>query len=284
MSTHIASESIAYSSDPAEQFLHDLNVLLDFCYADPQRPLLKDLAPQFAFHADLPLGERIVASYEPVRLSVKGDVFRQTVSEALKRCANAALGLDRSLLVIEIAHSICPESFSDEIWGRLMLRQKETEQPQWLRALAIRLLRWDIHVSMPTSIWLRVIRIVHPTGFEPLVRWGIHQSTSDHANGKFAIWLIAQARHVLSDHASQFLAEEVDVQETALALDESEDLLCTSYSHTSPVLEPQAKSEDSRLRAELQRQLGSSGADPGLYQTPANNRPVVAGPTLQAMA
>jgi hypothetical protein len=284
MATHTTSETTTLGPDPAAQFLRDLNVLLDIDYADPQRPPLQALAPQFAFHADLPAGERIVASFKAVQRTAQGVAFLDTVSEALKRCANTNLGLDRSLLVVDIAHSICAESFSDELWQRLMLRQTTAEQPHWLRALALRLSRWDDHVSLPALTWQRVIRGVHPTGFEPLVRWGIRQSAPEHDSGKFGLWLIGQARHVLSDHAIHFLSEEVGLTETASALDEFEDSLGANNPRTPPALESQAASDDAPLRADLRRQQEISAVDPDLWQGPADYRPVVAGPTHQVMA
>jgi hypothetical protein len=261
------SKSVPEDTDAAARLLQDLNVLLDIDYANPKVRPLQALAPHFARYADLGLCERIIASYEHIRLTAAGVTFRETVVEALKRCSNMALGLDRSLLVIDVAYLICRDAFSDAIWNRLMFRQIDAELPHWLRSLALRLTQWQAAVCMPQTHWRRALRTVHPTGFEPFVRWGIHQSSTDQTAPMFGTWLLAQARHALSDRAKSFREYDVDAADAEEALDECEALLRSRFPAPVTPMRQGRSLNGSNERAELEVGLVRDHCDPGLWES-----------------
>lgn len=243
-------------------FLYDLNVELDYNYADPDRDLFPELAPHYAQFSSLPLTKRIVAAYDAIKGTPKDCIFLGIVTGALVRSANVALGKNRTLVVIDIAKDICPEVLSDDLWQHLIFRQVESEIPAWLRALALRLERWQINISLSRKDWKRAIHSVDPTGFETLVRWALTQiarKESDRAG--FRQWLFEEAKRRLAKDQLQFQRSEIDIVDTEFRLYDAVEQM-DSVVPSIDAASSAAFKENQHMRDELVRGAGPPEADP----------------------
>ena len=200
------------------QFLHDIEVELGLRFADPQRLPMRLLMPYYARHAGLGPAERIVAAWRDLRDPQASAMVRGVVSGALQRCANLPLGIDRSLVVLDAALVICPEVLGDNLWHHLWLRQEAARQPRWIRDLVLRLTRMKIRCRLPQEDLLRGIELVHPSGFEPLLRWICSYGVDGPGATGLAIDLLNKARERL-------LAREIDGCEVAVCSDEWDTLV-----------------------------------------------------------
>ena len=200
--------------DRIQVFLYDLNVELDYDYADPSRELFADLAPHYAQHAHLPLSERVAAAYFDLKDGALRQRFYWTVSGAIARSAGINLGHYRTLVLLEIALEICPEAISNDHWRHLLFRLPKPKLADWLADLALRLERWDINVTLRRRDWTRMVDTVHPRGFENVLRWGFKQQAEDAPSQiEFSRWLLQQVRTRLSRNEPDFSHAGLDVGE-----------------------------------------------------------------------
>lgn len=202
--------------DAVQRLLHDIDVELNIAYADPNRILFPELSPHYARLVDHPLVERLTLSAQAAEDSAQGQNFRRYVSEALQRASNISLGTSRTLLLVDLAHHVAAEVFSDLLWRRLLWRADQLRLPIWLGDLAMRLEEWQINLSLDKREWKRLIEAVEPLGFESMLRWSFLQagsmSPTDRQSHLEQLMSIAVQR--LRHDSKQFLADEVDPLET----------------------------------------------------------------------
>ena len=258
--------------DSTAHFLYDLNVVLDYDYAERDRDLFPELSPHFAQHPELPLADRIVTAYGSLK-STDGSEnrslqFRGIVTAALMRSASVALGAYRTLVVLDVAKKVCPEFLSDDIWRRLLFRQEDQELPSWLSALAFRWSQWRCHIALSKNDWSRALKLVEAAGFETLAKWGLEQECPDEPNqGRFVTWLLRLARSRIEEDAARFREEEVDPSQS---LERLEDGATPRIEHVFD----QDEHTFAQWREQTQRQeLEALLIEGGALSTVTSNRP-----------
>lgn len=256
--------------DSTALFLYDLNVVLDYDYAEPNRELFQELVPHFAQHSELPLANRIVAAYADLKsvgeIGKRSLHFRGIVTAALIRSASVALGKYRTLIVLDIAKQICPEILSDSLWRSLLFRQMEDEMPSWLNSLAFRWTQWQINIGFTKFELKRALKLVEPRGFEHLVTWALEQSCPDEpSRERFVAWLLNLVHSRIAEDTAHFQIEEVDIIQCLDRIEEA----------AVPFLEQRIarngqgweQRRQDALKLELQTQIKGRGGDPDFRPT-----------------
>jgi hypothetical protein len=206
------SAHIKIPADVTAQFLADIHVFLGYEYAEPGRLLFPQFAPHFAQFRDLPLAEHLEQAYLAIADSDQRSLIRNTVADALIRCAYTPLGVNRSLVVIDIVQAIAKEQWTNDIWLKLLWRPTDVQDlARWVGALVLRWAQWNVHVSLDEPDVDRLIASVEPTRFKNLIEYLLACCASKTSDGS------AQRDHVLAKaqtririDARQFADEDVD--------------------------------------------------------------------------
>lgn len=148
----------------ADQLLYDIQVELDYEYADSTRELFPFFQPVYRRSPDLLLQDRMRKCYGALTDKTKHHV-RRAIIESCRRCAMHWLGLWRSLEVLDLALFVAPESLSSAtVSGLLRLKDPADAgvRGEWL-VLLIR--RWADNRLFPEvdhSLWFEAMKDVRP--------------------------------------------------------------------------------------------------------------------------
>ena len=179
-----------------KNFLYDINVSLDAEYADPSRQLFECFWPAFPDFADLDISSAIVSSYATLESNTRANALA-VVRCALNCCVADYLGLQRTLVVIDIAKQISPDALTPFVWSKLLARAADGDRPRWVGELGYRWSRWGTNLFFPIATWTEAINVVDIRRFVRFVGWALEQSAPDTMDSaKFAekIFTIASRR------------------------------------------------------------------------------------------
>ncbi len=236
--------------DIAGQFLADVQVFLGYEYAEPGRILFPQFAPYFSRFRDLPLAEHLEQAYLAIPDPKQKLLIREMVTDALTRCANTPLGINRSLVVVDLVHAIAPECWTDELWLELLWRPIDPKSlARWIGALALRWAQWNVSVHLAEPDILRAIDTVEPARFINLIEYLIASCASllgDRGELKNAILAAAQRR--IKRDAGLFAIEEVDCAAIEDFLHSCDTARAES---TAADVGPSESSEERALREEM---------------------------------
>ena len=238
-----------------QRLLHDIDVELNNTYAAPKRVLFPELSPYYARLGDYPLVERLALSAKAAKDSEQGMNFRRYVSAALHRAADIPLGNSRTLVLIDLAHKVAVEAFSDLLLRRLLWRADQTHLPIWIGDLAIRFEEWLVNLDLDTEDWKRLIESVEPLGFESLLRWSFLQARNMSPPARqihLQQTMSIAAKRLLHD-SQQFSANELDPLETQARLSQ---LLLDKWNFSLNLSEDQTRElEETRAKESLRRDI-----------------------------
>jgi hypothetical protein len=191
------------------QFLYDIQIFLGYEYAQFEHHLFFDFAPEFSQLRDLPLAEHLAQAYANIHDARRRASIRELIGGALERCSNAPLGVRRSFVIIDLAHRIAPELFSNELWRKLLWRVNEpTALSNWVGSLFLKWAQWNIEVTLSESEILKAIDIVAPSLFLNLIEY---VSTLTIASSETSLVRIINAAsiRIKRDHL-KFTEDEID--------------------------------------------------------------------------
>lgn len=155
----------------AEQLLHDLDVSAGIAVAQPDRLMFEDLAPYFGRRSEALLVDRLLNAYLQAGDSAQALRFKKSVEIAFDRVTGMWLGEQRTLLILDLVHSIADNKFSAERWRKLIWRAEAGDAPHWLGELALRGLAWKVVADFEMHDWCNMLESVEPQGFEAMLRW-----------------------------------------------------------------------------------------------------------------
>ena len=224
--------------DPVADFLHDVNVALDYAYAKSDRVIFPELAPRYAQYPELPLVPRLLAAYDDLKNTREGLSFLGIIQAALVRCGSFPMGTYRSLAVLDVARELWPEHFSPKLASDLLFIQAERELPDWIGELVSRWANWpQKQVDLSLDQWVRAVATVEPRRLQTLVLWGFDQPTPNGLSPeKFVDFLFEEAYARLSRGDDDVQKSRVDVVRCLHALNDAAIQLRSTFAANAEAL------------------------------------------------
>lgn len=151
-------------------FLADLDIALGHVRQAQGSVLLPEFKVQLR-QDDVPVHEQLAAAFRRLP-RIAQDAQLEVVYETQLRCASRALGLRRSLCVIDLVHEIAPGLTGAQSYEDLLLRPADAdEQAVWLAELLLRWRRWRIRVEARVSAWVHTAQAMAPEALMGLAEY-----------------------------------------------------------------------------------------------------------------
>lgn len=228
--------SDTFSPDPAADldeeavtdFLTDIDVALGQDYLDAGRTQFVSfkLQTETAATEEAPLATRLADAYRALIGSDRARI-RRLVERAQTRCSRAPVGLKRSLVCLDLAHSIDPALSSEAVNADMLLRPADPDdRALWLGQLIRRWSDWNVKVVATPRAWRIVFESITPESIFALLKYFDSQNAEDDA----ALWSdlldIANRRVVAHEYELLDAGQDPDIvsdliQDMRIALDAS---------------------------------------------------------------